>query len=133
MTPKPYELMVLFHPDLEIDLDKPLNKIEGLIKSAGGKVTTHDIWGKRKLAYKIKKQDFAVYVYYEVELPNDGIGKLETSLNITDEVLRYLISHPVPKSQRSPRNESEDEGEEESTKPPPSKVKSAVAAAEEEE
>ena len=116
MTPRPYELMVLFHPDLEIDLEKALKKVEGLIKDADGKVSTTDVWGKRKLAYKIKKQDFAVYAYLEIELPTDSIGKLEGGLNIADEVLRYLISHPVPKSQRQPRDEGDldqsDEGEE---------------------
>lgn len=107
---KPYELMVLFHPDLEIDLDKALKKVENLIKEAGGSVTTSDVWGKRKLAYPVKKQDFAVYVYYEIQLPAQSIGQMETGLNIANEVLRYLITYPVPKSQR--RRESADVDEE---------------------
>lgn len=134
MTPKPYELMVLFHPDLEIDLDKPLKKIENLIKDVDGKITTSDVWGKRKLAYKIKKQDFAVYVYYEVELPTDAIAKLESGMNIADEVLRYLISYPVPKSQRTgPANDDEDEEEGDEDKPVRAKAKVAAKAAQQEE
>lgn len=125
---KPYEMMVLFHPDLEIDLDKALKKVETLVKSADGSIKMSDIWGKRKLAYKIKKQDFAVYVYYEVELPSDGIGKLETGLNIAEEVLRYLITYPVPKSERRRRDEGDDSAEEEAKE-----VKVAAKTAEEEE
>jgi len=135
---KPYELMVLFHPDLEIDLDKPMKKVEGLVKDAGGEVTASDVWGKRKLAYRINAQDFAVYAYYEVQLPSNGIGKLETGLNIADEVIRYLISNPVPKSERDQRRGEGSEGEtdaseDEAPKTPPkvAKVKAASAAKEE--
>jgi small subunit ribosomal protein S6 len=112
MAQRPYELMVLFHPDLEIDLEKALKKVEGLVMDAGGKITTTDVWGKRKLAYKIKNQDFAVYVYDEIEIPTNAIGKLESGLNIADEVLRYLISHPVPKSERQ-MPDDEENGEDE--------------------
>jgi len=98
---KPYELVVLLHPDLEIDLDKPLKKIEGIIKQLAGKIAKSDTWGKRKLAYPIDHEDFAVYVYYEVELPVESIGKLEKAFNITDEVIRYLLTYPVPVSEDS--------------------------------
>lgn len=91
-----YELVVLYHPDLEIDLDKALKKVEGVIKNSGGKVLFSDNWGKRRLAYTIKKQDYAIYVYYEIQLDAAAIGKLEGLLNITDEVVRYLVSKPTP-------------------------------------
>lgn len=98
---KPYELVVLLHPDLEIDTDKPLKKIEAIIKQLEGKITLQDVWGKRKLAYKLANQEFAVYVYYELELPAPAVRKLEKALNITDEVMRYLLTYPVPKSEKS--------------------------------
>lgn len=88
---KVYELTILFHPDLEMDIEKPLKKVAGIIKDNGGKITSQDNWGKRKLAYPIKKQEFAVYVYSEVALPTTNVNKLQAVLNITDEVLRYLL------------------------------------------
>ena len=91
-----YELVVLYHPDLEIDLDKALKKVEGLIKGLGGKILFSENWGKRKLAYAIKKQDYGVYVYYELEFAADSVKELEAQLNITDEVIRYLVSKPTP-------------------------------------
>ena len=129
---KPYELMVLFHPDLEIDLDKALNKVERLIKDAGGSVTISDVWGKRKLAYPVKKQDFAVYVYYEIQLPAQAIGQMETGLNIANEVLRYLITYPVPKSQRRREGAAADE-EAEDNEEDKSEAKVTAATAKEEE
>ena len=88
---KNYELTVLIHPDLEVDLDTPLKKVREIVTSAGGKIVKEDNWGKKRLAYSIKKQDFAVYVYMDVELPADAPLKISGILNITEEVLRYLL------------------------------------------
>ncbi len=89
-----YEVAVLYHPDLEVDLTKAEEKVTKLITDNGGKVIATDNWGKRKLAYAIKKQEHAVYVFYTVELPTEAVKKIETTLNITDEVIRYLITRP---------------------------------------
>ena len=88
---KEYELTVLIHPDLETDLDAPLSVVRKLVTGNGGTVTTEDTWGKKKLAYKINGQDFAVYHYMEVELPADAPLKVSNTLNITDGVIRYLL------------------------------------------
>ena len=89
-----YEIAVLFDPGLEIDLEKATSKIEGIITAGGGKITNTDNWGKRKLAYTIKKQDFAIYIFYTAELPSESVQKLSATLNITDEVLRFLVTKP---------------------------------------
>jgi len=89
-----YEIAVLFDPQLEIDLSKPTAKIEKLVADNGGKITKTDNWGKKKLAYTIAKQEHAVYVFYTVEMPAEGVQKVESTLNITDEVIRYLITRP---------------------------------------
>ena len=86
-----YELTVLIHPDLEADLETPLAKVRDIIKSAGGEIVKEDNWGKKKLAYRINREDFAVYVYMDVKLPADAPLKISNTLNITDEVLRYLL------------------------------------------
>lgn len=88
---KEYELTVLIHPDLEADLEKPLAKVRDIVKNAGGEITSEDNWGKKKLAYKINKEDFAIYVYMDVKLPADAPLKISNILNITEEVLRYLL------------------------------------------
>ncbi len=88
---KEYELTVLIHPDLEVDLDAPLDKVRKLVKDNGGEVVSEDNWGKKKLAYRIKGEDFAVYVAMDVKLPAEAPLKISNVLNITDEVLRYLL------------------------------------------
>lgn len=88
---KNYELTVLIHPDLEVDIDTPLKKIRDIITSAEGKIVKEDNWGKKRLAYTIKKQDFAIYVYFDLELPATAPLKISNTFNITDEVIRYLL------------------------------------------
>lgn len=89
-----YEIAVLYHPDLEVDLTKAEERVTKIITGNGGKVVATDNWGKRKMAYTIKKQEHAIYVFYTVELPGESVRKVESTLNITDEVIRYLIVRP---------------------------------------
>lgn len=93
-----YELVVVFHPDLEIDLEKPLTKVRSIITDNGAEITKEDNWGKRKLAYKIRKEEFGVYVYFDVKIPAQSVKKIQSILNITDEVLRYLLTAVDPRA-----------------------------------
>jgi small subunit ribosomal protein S6 len=88
---KTYELMVLLHPDLEIDAEAPIAKIEGLVEAVGGKVLKRDNWGKKRLAYRIARQDFAIYVYFEISLEPGQVDPLEKQILITEEVLRHIL------------------------------------------
>jgi small subunit ribosomal protein S6 len=108
-----YELTVLIHPDLEIDLEKPLGKVRDIIKNNGGEVVSEDNWGKRKLAYRIAKEDFAVYVFFELKLTPESVKKIDATLNITDEVLRHLLVSVDPKAKAALAEAKENESNEE--------------------
>lgn len=86
-----YELTVLVHPDLESQIDKSIDELKDLVTTSGGKIVKEDNWGKKKLAYPIKKEDFAVYVSFDVELPAEAPLKISNTLNISDYALRYLL------------------------------------------
>ena len=89
-----YEIAVLYHPALEVDLTKAEERVTKIFTAADAKVTATDNWGKRHLAYPIAKNEHAIYVFYTVEMPGEAVRKIETALNITDEVIRYLIVKP---------------------------------------
>ena len=89
-----YEVAVVYHPDLEIDLEKATNRVEKIFTDNGGKVTNVDNWGKRKLAYPINRLEHGVYIFYTVEFPSEAVRKVEGLLNITDEVIRFLVTKP---------------------------------------
>jgi small subunit ribosomal protein S6 len=120
-----YEIAVLYHPDLEIDLEKATSKVEKILADNKAKIVNTDNWGKRKLAYPIAKQDFAVYVFYTLEMPATNVAKVEQTFNITDEIIRFLITRPDLKAvakaeaqkadkakKAAERGDNEDESEE---------------------
>ena len=104
-----YELTVLIHPDLEANLDAALDKVRSLVTTNGGEITKEDNWGKKKLAYQIRREDFAVYVCFEVKLPSSAPLKISNVLNITDEVLRYLLVKTDEKTRRALAEQKERE------------------------
>ena len=112
-----YELTVLIHPDLEADLETPLTTVRDIVTNNGGKVVAEDNWGKKRLAYRIAKEDFAVYVHMEVELPAASVAKIDQTLNITDSVLRHLLVSVDPKAKaaaaEAAKKSADDEKEEE--------------------
>lgn len=88
---KDYELTVLVHPDLEMNPDPAIAKVKKLIEANGGVITNEEVEGKKRLSYSIAGQTFALYYYYDVQLPSDAPGKISAGLNIADEVLRHLL------------------------------------------
>lgn len=110
-----YELTVLIHPDLEADLEPVLKKVRKIVTDNGGEVKKEDNWGKKRLMYKIKGEEFANYVYMEIVLPAESNAKVQSTLNITDNVLRYLLVSVDEKIRTLKAEEAEkkDEKEEE--------------------
>lgn len=88
---KDYELTVVFHPDLEMNLDPALDKVKKIIESNKGVITKEENDGKKRLSYKIGGQEFGVYYFIDVQLPAEAPAKISNTFNITDEVLRYLL------------------------------------------
>ena len=88
---KQYELTVLIHPDLEMNLAPATDKVKKLIEDNGGKILKETNEGKKHLTYPVNGQEFAVYYYYELELPAEAPNKLSAAMNITEELLRYLL------------------------------------------
>lgn len=86
-----YELTVLIHPDQEAQIDDSIKLVTGIIEKADGTVVSTDNWGKKRLAYSINGENFAVYLAMDVELPASAPKAISTTLNITDGVLRYLL------------------------------------------
>ena len=92
-----YELTVVFHPDLEMNIDPALDKVKKLIATYQGEITKEETEGKKRLGYRIKGQDFGIYYFFDVKFPADMPGKLDTVLNITDEVVRHMLVKSDPR------------------------------------
>ena len=110
---KDYELAVLYHPDLEMNIDPALDKIKKFVEQNGGKINSMEDDGKKRLAYPIKGQDFAIFYYYNVSLPSDAPAKISSVLNITDEAIRYLLVAKDPRREKMMAKRAERKSQEE--------------------
>ena len=86
-----YETTYITRPELAEEVQtRLLEKLSGVIKTYGGDIFIHDAWGRRKLAYPIKKHNHGYYVYLNYVGPADLPRELERLLRLDDQVIRYL-------------------------------------------
>ena len=89
---RPYEVTFVVRPDIdETAFTGVVDKVKGWITAAGGAVTQANIWGRRRLAYPIKKLTEGQYVLLLADLPTQALAGLERDLRLSEEVLRFLL------------------------------------------
>ncbi len=87
-----YELVFILNANLtEDDFTRVLGKVNDQITKLGGTVTETNQWGKRRLAYPIKKQAEGNYVLEKVQIKQTALKELDASLKMSEDVLRYLF------------------------------------------
>ena len=87
-----YELTYLISDNVpESDLNKVTGKVGGYVTSGSGKILKEEIWGRRKLAYPIKKQDFATYVTLNFEMPAEKVNEFEHNIFMSSKIVRHLM------------------------------------------
>lgn len=124
-----YELLYIVHPDLESSIDKITGRVKSQITEKGGKITYEENWGKRKLAYPIKKAETGIYVLVYFELPKESFAKLERDLRLTEEIIRFMAlskeekiaKAKAPKAEREKKEAPKAEIKEEKTVEKPKK------------
>lgn len=87
-----YELMVLATPDLgDKEMEELLERVRSLVKAKDGKIIFEEVWGKRRLMYRIKKQDQGIYFVLNFTVDPSGIPEIEQSVRLDHQVLRHLL------------------------------------------
>lgn len=86
-----YEIIFIVRPDItEEELDKLLTQMQGVASGAGGNVEKVEKLGKRRLAYRVRKQREGLYVLFHVQGSGDTVREFERRLKVTDTVIKYL-------------------------------------------
>lgn len=86
-----YEFTYIITPVLSDEQIKDtVRRVNNVIESNGGKVTDVEEWGSRRLAYQLNKKRNGYYVNLYFEAPGESIPRLERSMEIDDNILRYL-------------------------------------------
>ena len=112
-----YETIYIVNPTLDADsLKEVVTKFSDLIKKLKGYIVNVNEWGKRRLAYEVKKFDRGYYVVLDFCGLPGVVQELERSLDLDDRVLKYLtvkMGEDVdPEDLISKRQEREDKTEE---------------------
>jgi small subunit ribosomal protein S6 len=85
-----YETIYILRPDSTSDVIAQVNqKVRGVIESGGGTLLKIDNWGKRKLAYEVKKQLKGIYLFFSYLGTAGLLEEVERNLRLTDSVIRY--------------------------------------------
>jgi small subunit ribosomal protein S6 len=114
-----YEVLYIVRPDLEDDkVQDVVKRVNSLIGRSGGAAEQTSLWGKRKLAYEVKHQKEGSYILQDFKIDPGRVPELESSLKITEEVLRHLIVRKPEKTTKA------------SPAPPPAEVTPEPVAAE---
>lgn len=87
-----YENIVILNASLtDEDVGAAIGRIKDIVANSGGSVLKTDIWGRKKLAYEIKKQNKGVYVLLLFKTPAATVKKLEEFYKVFDPVIRHMI------------------------------------------
>lgn len=87
-----YETMIILHPSQDERTVAPsLDKYLEIIRKDGGTVDKVDVWGKRRLAYPIIKQEEGVYVVVSLNCTADAVKELDRVLNLSETVMRTKV------------------------------------------
>lgn len=91
MQLRKYESFFIVDPDLPEDAYQGVaQKFRGVVESGGGTVLTYAPWGKKKLAYPVKKKSYGYYVLMEFASGPDLIAELERTMRIDERVLKFI-------------------------------------------
>jgi small subunit ribosomal protein S6 len=117
---KNYEVVYIFDTSVAEDkVQEKLTRYHELLTGPGqGEITATDVWGRRQLAFPIKKKNAGTYVIVQFRSAEDALPEFERLLKLDEELLRYLVvqhngepTQPMSIMTREPRRDDED-GEE---------------------
>ena len=120
---KNYEVVYIFDTSVAEDkVQEKLTRYHELLTGPGqGEITATDVWGRRQLAFPIKKKNAGTYVIVQFRSAEDALPEFERLLKLDEDLLRYLVvqhngepTQPMSIMTREPRRDDEDgeEGEE---------------------
>ncbi|MBQ4513569.1 MAG: 30S ribosomal protein S6 [Anaerolineaceae bacterium] len=88
-----YEIIFIAHPDLdEENLNNVVEKVKGWIADDKGEVVSVDNWGKKRLAYRIRKQREGQYVLITANMEPASVKNLSQNMRYVESIMRSMIT-----------------------------------------
>ena len=87
-----YQSVIILKPDLdETQVDQAITGIEDIIKNQGGTFLKVEKWGKKRLAYKVRKNRFGYYLNLYHTCENAHVAAMEEKFRLFDPIIKYLV------------------------------------------
>lgn len=114
-----YELMLVLRPDAPDDqVQAVIDRVTRSIAATEGQIVKVSPWGRRRLAYAIGQQREGSYFIIQFDAPGTAVLELERGLNITEEVMRHLVTRvEKPQARRASLDAGDGMAEEEFVPP----------------
>jgi small subunit ribosomal protein S6 len=107
-----YESIFVVRPSLsDEDTSKIIEKMKGVLEKSGATLLKLENWGKKKLAYEVKRERKGTFVYFHFKSPGNVVGELERSYRLEDSVIKFLTVrqeldvHPLQEGATGTRQE----------------------------
>ncbi|MEM1243921.1 MAG: 30S ribosomal protein S6 [Pseudomonadota bacterium] len=109
-----YEIVIMIHPDQSEQVPAMVDRYKKLITDRSGKIHRYEDWGRRQLAYPIKKLHKAHYILLNIECDQVALDEINHNFRFNDAILRNLvlqrkhaITEPSPLIKREKANQAE--------------------------
>ena len=97
-TPRHYELLLILDPSLDERTVAPsIDTFLNVVRQGGGSVESVEVWGRRRLAYEVKKNAEGIYAVVQLTAEPATVKELDRQLNLNESVLRTKIIRPTVK------------------------------------
>ena len=97
-APRHYELLLILDPSLDERTVAPsIDTFLNVVRQGGGSVESVEVWGRRRLAFEIRKNAEGIYAVINVTAPSAAVTELDRQLNLNESVLRTKIIRPAKK------------------------------------
>ena len=103
-----YELVLVVSPEVgDEGFPATVDRVSKFIKDRGGEIKNMDQWGRRRLAYPIRRQTEGFYAVAQISLDPQAVRPLEGSLDLAEDVLRHLVVKVEEVKERPVRKKKE--------------------------
>jgi len=87
-----YELALIIRPNVEEEGQQAIvDRLSGMVTGQGGQIEKVETWGRRRLAYPIKKVNEGIYYFIQGQFPTSVLPELDRTIKLTEDILRHMV------------------------------------------
>ena len=89
-----YESLFIIRPSVsDEETNALIEKMKGVADRTGAQFIKSENWGRKKLAYEVRRERKGTYAYFYFKAPNNTVGELEHAYRLEDNIIKFLTVH----------------------------------------